>query len=234
MQNTTPIFVTRDGQQYGPYTLYQTERLILSGTLLLTDLAWHDGLYSWVPLQEIVGKSGNVTEQPSAPILPPQKIVTKTENITDESSLPIFLRDAPVVKEGPKRPVPPSGGMPMPPVPRTSPQYCPPPVSTSNAPSVGTGKSGEYARYEDVPWYRRSTINTFFCIFGGTPIIGIIWPLFWFTCAMLFTGDIYMNRADSGGKLVVIVWPRSNKILAAFMLAFQALCILALVLGRRS
>ena len=234
MPSTPPIFVTRDGQQYGPYTLYQAERLVLSGTLLLTDLAWHDGLYSWIPLREIVGKAGNVAEQSSVPILPPRENAAKTADETDEPSIPIFLRDAPVVKEGPKRPVPPSGGMPMPPVPRTSPQYGPPPVSTSNAPSVGTGKSGEFARYEDVPWYRRSTINTVFCIFGGTPIIGIIWPLFWFTCAMLFTGDIYMNRADSGGKLVVIVWPRSNKILAAFMLAFQALCILALVLGHRS
>lgn len=48
-------FVTREGQQYGPYTLADLQRYVGTGEVLLTDLATSDGLTEPVPVAQIVG-----------------------------------------------------------------------------------------------------------------------------------------------------------------------------------
>jgi hypothetical protein len=48
-------FITRDGQQYGPYTLADLQRYAASGEILLTDLARSEGMSEPLPVSQIIG-----------------------------------------------------------------------------------------------------------------------------------------------------------------------------------
>tara|TARA_Y100001934_G_scaffold270834_1_gene356363 strand:+ start:128 stop:1909 length:1782 start_codon:yes stop_codon:yes gene_type:complete len=48
------IHISRDGQQFGPYTLEDAQAHLASGSLLPHDLAWVDGATEWRPLSEVV------------------------------------------------------------------------------------------------------------------------------------------------------------------------------------
>lgn len=48
-------FISREGQQYGPYTLADLQRYVASGEVLLTDLATSEGMTTPVPVGQIVG-----------------------------------------------------------------------------------------------------------------------------------------------------------------------------------
>ena len=48
-------FITRDGQQYGPYTLADLQRYVSSGEILLTDLALSEGMSEPLPVSQIIG-----------------------------------------------------------------------------------------------------------------------------------------------------------------------------------
>ena len=62
------IFISRDGQQFGPYPVKQVRELLNQGILQSNDLAYHEGLDNWVSLSDIAG----ITEVPIIPSLPPQ------------------------------------------------------------------------------------------------------------------------------------------------------------------
>ena len=57
-------YISRDGQQFGPYTLAEVQRYVAEGNILLTDLAHGEGMAQWVPVQQILG---NIPAQPPAP-----------------------------------------------------------------------------------------------------------------------------------------------------------------------
>ena len=48
-------FITRDGQQYGPYSLADLQRYVASGNILLTDLARSEGMSEPLPVSQIIG-----------------------------------------------------------------------------------------------------------------------------------------------------------------------------------
>ena len=48
------IHISRDGQQFGPYTLEDAQTHLASGSLLPHDLAWVEGATEWRPLSEVV------------------------------------------------------------------------------------------------------------------------------------------------------------------------------------
>ncbi len=48
------IFISRDGQQYGPYSETDCRSHLASGQLLQDDLAWHEGLSEWKPLSAVL------------------------------------------------------------------------------------------------------------------------------------------------------------------------------------
>jgi hypothetical protein len=64
--------VSRNGQNYGPYTLEDLQRYVASGNVLPTDLAKSDETHDWVPVSQIVGiVSGAPAAQPqSVPMAP--------------------------------------------------------------------------------------------------------------------------------------------------------------------
>ena len=47
------IYLNRDGQQMGSFTMEQIQQQLASGNVLPTDLAWHEGLPEWVPVQQL-------------------------------------------------------------------------------------------------------------------------------------------------------------------------------------
>jgi hypothetical protein len=65
------LYIFKDGQQLGPYTLDQARGLFAAGTVQLTDLAWHEGLTDWIPLQRVQGFSAPSPQPASiAPSVP--------------------------------------------------------------------------------------------------------------------------------------------------------------------
>jgi hypothetical protein len=61
------IFVHRDNQQLGPYTLDQVNCDLAAGRLNGSDLAWHDGIPNWIPLSQIPGVAA---APPPPPVVP--------------------------------------------------------------------------------------------------------------------------------------------------------------------
>ena len=49
------IFIQKDGQQSGPYTLDQVNEYLAQDSLQATDPAWHKELADWCPLDQIDG-----------------------------------------------------------------------------------------------------------------------------------------------------------------------------------
>lgn len=47
------IYLARNNQQAGPYTLEQINQMLVEQQILLTDLAWHQGMSEWKPLGDL-------------------------------------------------------------------------------------------------------------------------------------------------------------------------------------
>jgi len=69
------IYITKNGQQLGPYSMAEVQNLLRSGTLDITELAWQEGLPDWVPLHQIPG----FVFVPPAPPAPPVATTTPEE-----------------------------------------------------------------------------------------------------------------------------------------------------------
>ncbi len=48
------IYIHRENEQFGPYSLEQARTYLASGELLPHDLAWREGAADWAPLAEVV------------------------------------------------------------------------------------------------------------------------------------------------------------------------------------
>jgi hypothetical protein len=55
MDTAPTLTISRDGQQYGPYTVEQANGYLQTGSLLPNDLAWDVQKAAWVPLGQIPG-----------------------------------------------------------------------------------------------------------------------------------------------------------------------------------
>jgi Zn-dependent protease len=61
------IYIAKNGQRLGPYSVAETQNLLRSGTVAATDLAWQEGLTNWIPLNQIPGFT---FVRPAAPVAP--------------------------------------------------------------------------------------------------------------------------------------------------------------------
>ena len=62
------IHVDRGGQRFGPYSLEDVNRYLADGTLLPSDIGWHEGAADWMPLTKIAGVvAGGGPPGPPAP-----------------------------------------------------------------------------------------------------------------------------------------------------------------------
>lgn len=70
------IHVTRDGQNFGPYKVEDINGYLKLGSLLPTDMAWHEGLPGWIPLFRIPGVQVSVKDSPSQSVDQPRPVVS--------------------------------------------------------------------------------------------------------------------------------------------------------------
>ena len=49
------IHISRDGQEFGPYTSEQVQEYLATGNLVATDMAWHEGAADWYPITQVGG-----------------------------------------------------------------------------------------------------------------------------------------------------------------------------------
>ena len=49
------LYISKNGQRLGPYTLAETQRLVANGTFHAADWAWYEGITDWIPLQQVPG-----------------------------------------------------------------------------------------------------------------------------------------------------------------------------------
>ena len=54
-KRTLEIYISRDGQQFGPYTIADLEADLNAGNIVKTDLAWYEGAPDWIPVSELPG-----------------------------------------------------------------------------------------------------------------------------------------------------------------------------------
>jgi len=81
------IYVSRDGQEFGPYTLEDVNAYIASGQINATDLAWFDGETDWKPLHELLC-SPNSSSNPQVSLRP--RRTRRATKITDAQILKII------------------------------------------------------------------------------------------------------------------------------------------------
>lgn len=49
------IHISRDGKEFGPYTPEQVQEYLASGSLVATDMAWHEGAADWYSIAQVGG-----------------------------------------------------------------------------------------------------------------------------------------------------------------------------------
>ena len=75
------LLVHHNGEQLGPFTVEEAHRLIANGHVSPEDLAWHEGLPSWVPLKTLLEKS-----PAQAQTLPPPLAVRSAPTVPPPTS----------------------------------------------------------------------------------------------------------------------------------------------------
>jgi GYF domain 2 len=68
-------FVSREGNEYGPYTLADLQRYVASGNILVTDLTRSEGMSEWVPVSQVIGNipvpvAASATTVAAGPVYP--------------------------------------------------------------------------------------------------------------------------------------------------------------------
>jgi len=64
------LFINKDGEQLGPYSLDEARALVLSGKLASDDWAWPDGATEWVHLKDVPGFSSAKPAPPASASAP--------------------------------------------------------------------------------------------------------------------------------------------------------------------
>ncbi|HEX4141409.1 MAG TPA: GYF domain-containing protein [Candidatus Methylacidiphilales bacterium] len=96
------IYIHRDGQQLGPYSIGQVRDYLAAGDLVAGDLAWHEGISDWVPLAQIEGAVPAPAKLAGAPSWVPQR------RDGAEVEAPLFFADS-----GTRDPIPEPSPLPV-------------------------------------------------------------------------------------------------------------------------
>lgn len=80
------IYLARNNQQAGPYTVEQINQMLASQQVLLTDLAWHQGMAEWKALGELT--QGKLEYQPAG-YVPSAPFPTKTQISETNTETPL-------------------------------------------------------------------------------------------------------------------------------------------------
>ena len=80
------VYINREGQQYGPFTKEQVDEALAQGSLLSSDLAWHEGAPQWVPLSQLTATLSLSSSVPSTSAAKP--VSPKKEGQEDIKTIP--------------------------------------------------------------------------------------------------------------------------------------------------
>jgi len=78
-------------------------------------------------------------------------------------------------------------------------------------------------QYKDIQWNRKSWFNSLLALFG---VLGL-YPLLWWSCINVITGEVYYSDYDEYGNLRK--WSKANEIVAFILLTLNILWILYIV-----
>src|SRR5690348_1964928 len=85
------IYIAKSGQQTGPFTQDQVQAMLNSGTVALTDSAWHEGLASWQPLSQVLNVSPPLPTVPPPPAFGAPYVAGSTATASNAASFGIRL-----------------------------------------------------------------------------------------------------------------------------------------------
>ena len=94
------IYVGKNGQQFGPFSLEEINRKLADGTFAGTDLAWYEGAAGWAPLSGVAG----VVIAAAAPAPTPAPAVTPAPTPVQRAPAPApepIRSNAPIVPSAP-------------------------------------------------------------------------------------------------------------------------------------
>src|SRR5437773_7609062 len=57
-------YISRSGQQYGPYSETELQNMLAQGQIAASDSAWGEGMAAWAPVSEILSKGSAPAPQP--------------------------------------------------------------------------------------------------------------------------------------------------------------------------
>lgn len=82
------IFIAKDKQQTGPFSEEQIQGMIASGMVYPTDLAWHEGLSGWLPLNQVLNVS---PQNPQAAQPPPYPESTRSAAMPSSDAMFLYI-----------------------------------------------------------------------------------------------------------------------------------------------
>lgn len=79
------IYLARNNEQAGPYTLEQVNAMLSNKQIVLTDLVWHEGMTNWLTLGQLTGGKMvyNPSQQKTTPTLSPFKTAASSTANTE-------------------------------------------------------------------------------------------------------------------------------------------------------
>src|SRR5437016_5603818 len=90
-------WVSRGGQQYGPYSLADLQKYVASGNILATDMARSESMNQWLPVSQILAGGG---QAPQATPQPPQPVQPSPQQPAPQQPAP----QQPYAQPGPQQP----------------------------------------------------------------------------------------------------------------------------------
>lgn len=90
------IYLARNNQQAGPYSVEQLNQMLATQQVLLTDLAWHQGMSEWKALGELT--QGQLSYQPAGYVTPAAAPVNTPFTTTQTQTTPTATQPSRVVE----------------------------------------------------------------------------------------------------------------------------------------
>ena len=86
------VYIARDGQPTGPFSINQLRTMIAQGSLSVSDLAWHEGAIDWMPVAQLLpGESTGSPPPPPALPGPQMSRLGLVGSIIGLAGIPIWL-----------------------------------------------------------------------------------------------------------------------------------------------
>src|SRR5690349_6051509 len=85
-------YISRGGQQYGPYSLEDLQRMQAQAQVDANDLVWSEGMASWTPLSQVLQSTSGTTPTQSPVVAPqyPQQVSSPQPSAYPGAAAPVY------------------------------------------------------------------------------------------------------------------------------------------------